>query len=261
MAFNSSNPVSVGVATKKDHYDRAFDNTVALYGGSLALSGQAALDFVYATSATQLGRLAAQAGRFLRFNGASWEMADPIPSMWPVGSIFLSVSTTNPNSSLGFGTWAAFAAGRTPVAIDAGQTEFDTLRETGGAKTVTLATSELPSHGHTQDSHNHSQNSHNHGQDAHGHTWVDNGHVHVANLSSVSGTSVTRVREGGGGVATQVSLNSAFGSVTISTDTATNQTQTATNQGATATNQNTGGGGAHNNLQPYITVVMWERTA
>jgi microcystin-dependent protein len=34
--------------------------------------------------------------------------------------------------------------------------------------------------------------------------------------------------------------------------TATNQNATATNQNATATNQNTGGGGAHNNLQPYL---------
>jgi microcystin-dependent protein len=34
--------------------------------------------------------------------------------------------------------------------------------------------------------------------------------------------------------------------------TATNQATTATNQATTATNQNTGGGLAHNNLQPYI---------
>jgi len=29
--FNATNPVSVGLATKKDHYDRVFDNTVSLY--------------------------------------------------------------------------------------------------------------------------------------------------------------------------------------------------------------------------------------
>ncbi|MDD3084233.1 MAG: hypothetical protein PHP82_04380 [Candidatus ainarchaeum sp.] len=40
--------------------------------------------------------------------------------------------------------------------------------------------------------------------------------------------------------------------VTINNTTATNQNTTATNQNTTATNQNTGGGGSHNNLQPYI---------
>lgn len=30
---------------------------------------------------------------------------------------------------------------------------------------------------------------------------------------------------------------------------------------ATATNQNSGGGGAHNNLQPYIVVYRYRRTA
>jgi len=43
--------------------------------------------------------------------------------------------------------------------------------------------------------------------------------------------------------------------------TATTQNATATNQNTTATNQNTGGGGAHNNQQKFITCYMWKRTA
>lgn len=36
--FNAVNPVNVGVATKKDHFDRVFDNTLALQEGSVALT-------------------------------------------------------------------------------------------------------------------------------------------------------------------------------------------------------------------------------
>ena len=39
--------------------------------------------------------------------------------------------------------------GRVPVGRDVGQTEFDGLAETGGAKTHTLSTSEIPSHTHS----------------------------------------------------------------------------------------------------------------
>ena len=38
--------------------------------------------------------------------------------------------------------------GRTPVGRDSGQSEFDVLGETGGAKTHTLTTAEMPSHTH-----------------------------------------------------------------------------------------------------------------
>ena len=38
--------------------------------------------------------------------------------------------------------------GKTPAGRDSSQTEFDTLGETGGAKTVTLSTSEMPVHSH-----------------------------------------------------------------------------------------------------------------
>ena len=67
---------------------------------------------------------------------------------WPVGSVFISVVSTNPNTLLGYGTWTAFATGRTLVGIDSGDTDFDTVEETGGAKTHTLTTDEIPAHSH-----------------------------------------------------------------------------------------------------------------
>jgi microcystin-dependent protein len=38
--------------------------------------------------------------------------------------------------------------GRVPVGLDSTQTEFDALGETGGAKTHTLTSAEIPSHNH-----------------------------------------------------------------------------------------------------------------
>ena len=70
---------------------------------------------------------------------------------WPVGSIFISAVATNPADLLGGGTWEAFGTGRVLVGIDAGQTEFDTLLETGGSKTQTLVEANLPSHTHAID--------------------------------------------------------------------------------------------------------------
>jgi hypothetical protein len=63
--------------------------------------------------------------------------------IYPIGSIYMSVNSANPSTLFG-GTWSAWGTGRVPVGIDAGQTEFDTVEETGGAKTVTLSQANLP---------------------------------------------------------------------------------------------------------------------
>ena len=57
------------------------------------------------------------------------------PDAWPIGSVFIAVVSTNPNTLLGYGTWSAFGAGRVLVGLDAADPDFDTVGETGGSKT------------------------------------------------------------------------------------------------------------------------------
>ncbi|MGI9028160.1 MAG: phage baseplate protein [Candidatus Saccharimonadales bacterium] len=137
-------------------------------------------------------------------SGWSDRVAQAVQSVHPVGSIYIETTGVNPGTTFGFGTWTAFGTGRVLVGLDAGQTEFDTIEETGGAKTHTLTTAEIPAHQHQQT---------------------------AAGSSGGSGLGVdgTTPRTGQNGLY----LNTS----------------------------NTGGGGAHNNLQPYITVHMWKRTA
>jgi len=76
--------------------------------------------------------------------------AATLQAVYPVGSIYINASvSTNPATLLGFGTWAAFGAGRVMIGLDSGDTDFDAAEETGGAKTKTLSISELPAHTHT----------------------------------------------------------------------------------------------------------------
>ena len=176
-------------------------------------------------------------GDVTQWNGSQWISQTPAAgnasAAWPVGSVFIAVVSTNPATLLGFGTWSAIAAGRMLVGLDSGDTDFDTAEETGGAKTHTLTSAEMPSHTHTQDAHTHTQNAHSHTQ-----------RYHSATTGPLSGPTT----------APDTSSN------TITNYGLTTADATATNQDATATNQNTGGGGAHNNLPPYFVVYIWKRT-
>lgn len=159
--------------------------------------------------------------------------------------------------------------GRVVVGKDAAQTEFDAVGEVGGAKSVILSASEMPSHTHIQNAHNHTQDAHNHSQNAHGHNVSDPSHGHnIVNGGSLAGPNTQLWADYGGGGATNVHTAlrnggmSVWGSpwmaqnsntgISIIGNTATNNAATATNQATTATNQNTGGGAGHNNLQPYM---------
>ena len=65
-------------------------------------------------------------------------------ALFPVGTIYTAIVSTNPGTLLGFGTWTAFGAGRVPVGFDSTNALFDTAEETGGsADAITV------SHTHT----------------------------------------------------------------------------------------------------------------
>jgi len=70
-----------------------------------------------------------------------------LADVYPVGVVITLGVSTNPATLFGFGTWASIA-GKVIVGINAGDAEFDTLNETGGAKTHALVAGEMPAHTH-----------------------------------------------------------------------------------------------------------------
>jgi len=143
-----------------------------------------------------------------------------IGTIYPVGAIYTSTLSTNPETLFGFGTWEAFGEGKVLVGLDSEDGDFDEVEETGGSKTITLTEAQMPEHTHVQNAHGHSFN--------------------VSRVTAFAGT--------GSNEPTQSA-------------TSDRSWQTITIANATATNQNTGGDEAHSNLQPYIVVYMFKRTA
>jgi hypothetical protein len=158
---------------------------------------------------------------------ASDAVTEAITAAYPVGSIYMNAADSgNPATLLGFGTWVAFGSGRVPVGIDAGDTDFDTAEETGGAKTHTLLSSEIPEH-----THNLYVTTYQGGDDCAWSNDATDGRVGGNNQNRETRTS---------------SQNNGKGARIL---------------GGTAQEVDGTNGQAHNNLQPYIVVYMWKRTA
>ena len=156
-------------------------------------------------------------------------------AMFPVGAIYTAIVSTNPGTLLGFGTWTAFGAGRTIVGLDAGNALFDTAEETGGsADAITV-------------SHTHTGTTASNGAAS---GTLNSGFLgDFGNFTAASGVislseSYGNRSQGAGGTGSQ-----GLATLTIPAHT------------HTITTNSTGSSGTNANLQPYVVVYMWKRTA
>lgn len=98
-----------------------------------------------------------------------WEM------IYPVGSIYMSVSSTSPSILFG-GTWEQIqdrfliSSGSTYAGGSTGGSASVNYTPSGTVGNHTLTTSEMPSHAHGLNSHKHSVGAHSHGLNSHKHS-------------------------------------------------------------------------------------------
>tara|TARA_R110002012_G_scaffold43378_2_gene117267 strand:+ start:8147 stop:8860 length:714 start_codon:yes stop_codon:yes gene_type:complete len=148
-------------------------------------------------------------------------------ALLPVGSIYTQAGVaTNPATLLGFGTWEAYGSGKAIVGVDASNTLFDTLGETGGSANISMASS--------TDSHT----------------------LTLSEIAAHSHTIGTTGSDGLGFANSSGQIGRSFNTSTTFADYSTNSQGGGSGHthGITYT-------GTNANYQPYITVYMWKRTA
>jgi hypothetical protein len=195
--------IAVAIATKADLASPTFTGTPA---APTASSG---------TNTTQLATTA--------FVTAA--VTASLTAVYPVGTIYTAVVSTNPATLLGFGTWTAFGTGRVMVGIDTSDAGLATAEQTGGSKNAIVV-----SHTHTATS-----------------TVTDPQHQHAAS----SGNFLTETGSG----------SYAYGGTGANISVVTNTANASTGVTVATTNSTEGSSGTNANMQPYIVVYMWKRTA
>lgn len=153
-------------------------------------------------------------------------MLDTMKKIYPVGSIYISTVSTNPSELFGFGTWEAMPAGR--VLLAQGKSGWGTTYnagETGGEATHQLTVGELPAHTHSAS------------------TNTTGEHTHTYTFKRMSGSDSSPSRYASSG------------------DPAIYQSSSSGSHSHSVTVNSIGSNQPHNNIQPYISVYMWKRSA
>ena len=170
--------------------------------------------------------------------GAVNNLKSPLVDLiYPVGAIYTSTASTNPKTLFG-GTWTQIT---NTFLLGAGSSY--SAGSTGGASTVTLTVGQLPIHKHTFNG-------------STSYTSYAGNHTHTfrgGNASGGSGAYVDMYNGSPGWPGTRDVTDAVIANSSILT------AHTVTVAGSISVN--TGGGGEHNNMPPYLVVYMWRRTA
>ena len=200
---------------------------------------------------------------------------------YPVGSIYMSVSSTSPATLFG-GTWERIQ-GRFLL----GASSTYGAGTTGGEATHALSAAEMPTHNHGASTagagaHSHSGTAASAGNHDHGRgtinikgTFSGVGQKYGGEPSTLTGAfyvvNTTDAPAQGVTISNSGAKDDYFGfeasrswegrSETTGAHTHNVSTNQAVNHTHSVTINNAGSGGAHNNMPPYLSVYMWQRTA
>ena len=207
--------------------------------------------------------------------------------IYPIGSIYTSVSPTSPATLFG-GTWERFGNGKVLAGVDESDDAFKTVGQTGGSKTKTIAVENLPAHTHTYTpsgtientggggAHNHSvsntsatrnttNTTHSHsisitwGSAPSGSGWrwlAPSGYGQNGTVSFSTGASGGHTHQ-----VTDYYANTTTGNHTLTIAQMPSHNHTFTGTASSTTACTNCSGTALNVQNPYITVYMWKRTA
>lgn len=172
-----------------------------------------------------------------------------LAAMYPVGSIYSSTVSTNPATLFGFGTWVAYAAGRVLVGDGGGFT----AGSTGGSADATLV-----AHTHTLTGTTGASGQHSHGfgyQSGSNSGWFGLGSW---SGQGFPGSDTINWNGSGGGIGGSGNQTSGNLMTTGPINNSLGETHTHSVSGTTASSGNSA---TNANLQPYVVVYMWTRTA
>lgn len=166
--------------------------------------------------------------------------------VYPVGSIYMSVNSTDPAGLFEGTTWQQIAGGRCLIGADTNY-KAGTM---GGDATVTLALNQIPVHGHTATAG--SNGAHKHNRGTMNITGAFDGNIndpyHEGAFYNTGRGWNGSDGDKGGGIKGFDASRSWVG-----------ETSEAGNHSHSITISSAGGGQAHNNMQPYLVVYIWKR--